>query len=109
MLRLKYFLLGCAVTAALGAWFALHRIDAADAQSLILQKTVESLKTDMLGYTSYRTYLSAGKQSLAAQMKFLAATVEREEDATRVTEKSFFGLSSSGMVNVAYTVEYSFG
>ena len=103
------FLLGCLLTGALAFWLATGRIGEARDRAGALEKMVESKQSELLGYTRYATYLGTGKQSLAAQMKLLAATVVRDESATQVVERSILGLSSSGLVAITYSAEYSFG
>ncbi len=99
------------VVAATGgaAWWAERRVNAALADTVQLQQQVAALQTTLLGYTRYTSYLTAGKQNLAEQMKLLAATVVREEGATQIIEKSVLGLASTGVVAITYTAEYAFG
>ncbi|HEX4325664.1 MAG TPA: hypothetical protein VH105_02540 [Burkholderiales bacterium] len=103
------FLLGCILTAGLAFWLATGRLNEARDKSSVLEKMVAVQESELLGYTRYATYLGTGKQSLAAQLKLLAASVVRDESATQVVERSILGLSSHGMVAISYTVEYSFG
>ena len=91
------------------AWWAERRVNAALADTVQLQQQVAALQTTLLGYTRYTSYLTAGKQTLAEQMKLLAATVVREEGATQIIEKSVLGLASTGVVAITYTAEYAFG
>ena len=97
----------CLLTAGAASWWAQHRVDSALAQTAQLQRQVTELNNALLGYTRYTSYLTAGKQTLAEQMKLLAATVVREEGATQIIEKSVLGIA--GVVAITYTAEYAFG
>ena len=99
----------CLLTAGAATWWAQHRVNTAVAQTAHLQRQVTELNTALLGYTRYTSYLTAGKQTLAEQMKLLAATVVREEGATQIIEKSVLGIASTGVVAITYTAEYAFG
>ena len=99
----------CLLTAGAASWWAQHRVDSALAQTAQLQRQVTELNNALLGYTRYTSYLTAGKQTLAEQMKLLAATVVREEGATQIIEKSVLGIASTGVVAITYTAEYAFG
>ena len=90
-------------------WWAQQRVDNALAQTASLQRQVTELNDTLLGYTRYTSYLTAGKQTLADQMKLLAATVVREEGTTQIVEKSVLGIASTGVVAITYTAEYAFG
>lgn len=75
-----------------------------------LKSVVTSAEKQLLGHTSYTTFLSAGKESLAGQMKLLAATVTREEGVTQIVERALLpGLTSRATVAVWHSTEYSFG
>lgn len=100
---------GVLATAGGAYWWAERRVHAALADAVHLQQQVTALQTTLLGYTRYTSYLTAGKQTLAEQMKLLAATVVREEGATQIIEKSVLGLASTGVVAITYTAEYAFG
>ena len=100
---------GVVATAGGATWWAKRQVDAALANAVHLQQQVAALQTTLLGYTRYTSYLTAGKQTLAEQMKLLAATVVREEGATQIIEKSVLGLASTGVVAITYTAEYAFG
>lgn len=99
----------CLLTAGAATWWAQNRVNNALAQTASLQRQVTELNTALLGYTRYTSYLTAGKQTLAEQMKLLAATVVREEGATQIIEKSVLGMASTGVVAITYTAEYAFG
>lgn len=43
--------------------------------------------SEILGYTRYTSYLSAGKEAMSGQMKLLTATVTREESTTQTIER----------------------
>ena len=100
---------GVVATTGGAAWWAQRRVQAALADVVHLQQQVTALQTTLTGYTRYTSYLTAGKQTLAEQMKLLAATVVREEGATQIIEKSVLGLASTGVVAITYTAEYAFG
>lgn len=74
-----------------------------------LERASTTQMNELLGYTKYSDYITAGKKTLQDQMKFLAAKVVREEGFTRVINKKILGLSSDATVAVWYTAEYSFG
>lgn len=108
-LHLPLFVLGCGVAAGLTYSLMYGRLSDAYAMISTLEKEVSRQESELLGYTKYTTYLTIGKQSLAEQMKLLAATVIREEGVTQVIERSLLGLSSTGTIAIWYTAEYSFG
>ncbi|HRD68498.1 MAG TPA: hypothetical protein PKY50_20415 [Candidatus Competibacter sp.] len=85
------------------------RLSDAYAMVSTLKQEVSHKESELLGYTQYTRYLTIGKQSLAEQMKLLAATVVREESVTQIIERSLLGLPSTGTVAVWYSAEYSFG
>lgn len=95
-----------AAGAAIWLWAGLHHTRE---QVGTLEKTLEFTQSELLGHTAYRVYLGAGKQSLSAQMRLIAAKIIREESAIQVEEKSVLGLSSNGVVSISYTAEYVFG
>ncbi|UVW29637.1 hypothetical protein [Massilia sp. H6] len=99
-----------AVAAAI--FFGLSKVwpvDPLEEQVRMLQAEVSSQREDLLGYTKYTDYLSAGKKHLQEQMKFIAATVVREEGYTRVVNKNVLGVNFNAIVAISYTSEYSFG
>lgn len=102
-------LLACLLATGAATWWARHQVDAALAKTAHLQQQVTELQNALLGYTRYTSYLTAGKETLAEQMKLLAATVVREEGATQIIEKSVLGMASTGVVAITYTAEYAFG
>ncbi len=102
--------LALAFLAALaGGWWAQSQWRATQGEVAALQREVVSTQEQLLGYTRYTTYLTAGQNTLAEQMKLLTATVVREEGATQIVEKSVLGLHSTGVVAIWYTAEYAFG
>lgn len=75
-----------------------------------LKSVVQRTEAELLGHTSYTSFLTAGKQSLAGQVTLLTATIVREEGVSQVVERLLLpGLSSSGTVAIWYAVEYSYG
>ena len=110
---LKKIILGTAVAivASLATYFALQRlIVKAQAEAQELKSVVTRTESELLGHTSYTSFLTVGKQSMAGQMKLLAATVTREESVTQIVEKSFLpGLMSTATVTISHKTEYSFG
>ncbi len=74
-----------------------------------VQAEVTSMKDQLLGYTKYTDYISAGKQVVTAQAKFLAVKVVQDYDLVEHLEAGKFGLTSRASVVVNYSVEYSFG
>jgi hypothetical protein len=54
-------------------------------------------------------YLQEGKKQLAAQQRFLAATVSQPNAVTQVIDQSVLGFHSTGTIAIWYSVEYSFG
>jgi len=110
---LKKIILGTAVAivASLATYFALQRlIVKAQAEAQELKSVVTRTESELLGHTSYTSFLTVGKQSMAGQMKLLAATVTREESVTQIVAKSFLpGLTSTATVAIWHKTEYSFG
>ena len=110
---LKKIILGTAVAivASLATYFALQRlIVKAQAEAQELKSVVTRTESELLGHTSYTSFLTVGKQSMAGQMKLLAATVTREESVTQIVAKSFLpGLTSTATVTISHKTEYSFG
>jgi hypothetical protein len=74
-----------------------------------LEKTIQTMASDLTGYTRYTDYLSVGKKTLSEQAKFLAATVTRKDQDLETLQRSFLWFSSEAAVAVWYTAEYSFG
>lgn len=103
------FVLGCGIAAGLSYSVMNGRLSDAYAMVSTLKQEVSHKESELLGYTQYTRYLTIGKQSLAEQMKLLAATVVREESVTQIIERSLLGLPSTGTVAVWYSAEYSFG
>ncbi|WP_200933040.1 hypothetical protein [Acidovorax sp. Leaf160] len=92
-----------------GGWWMQSRLRAAMGEVSALQRQVETTQDELLGYTRYTNYLTAGQSRLAEQMKLLTATVVREESTTQIVEKSLLGFASAGVVAISYTAEYAFG
>lgn len=86
-----------------------EKLTAAQAKVDELQQVVSSTKDFIVGYTKYTDYLSAGEKALSSQVKFVAASVTRNERDTRSTEKSWLGYKLKGAVVVTYSAEYTFG
>ena len=103
------FVLGCGIATGLTYSVMDGRLSDAYAMVSTLEKEVSRKESELLGYTRYTSYLTVGKQSLAEQMKLLAATVAREENVTQIIERSLLGLPSTGTVAIWYWAEYSFG
>ncbi|MBL8250166.1 MAG: hypothetical protein JNK31_00700 [Candidatus Competibacter sp.] len=103
------FVLGCGLATGLTYSVMNGRLGDAYAMVSALEKEVSRKESELLGYTKYTSYLTVGKQSLAEQMKLLAATVTREENVTQIIERSLLGLPSTGTVAIWYSAEYSFG
>ncbi len=74
-----------------------------------LEQQLSQTKTELLGHTTYTDYLSVTKQALSAQMKFLAAKVDREYVQVQHIERSVLKVPFDATVTVIYAVEYSFG
>ena len=111
MLKLVVIALTAALGAGLVTYLPLHSsLTAALAEAQELKSVVKSREAQLLGHTSYTTFLTVGKQSLAGQMKLLTAIVTREEGVTQVVQRNFLpGLSSSATVAIWYEAQYSFG
>ena len=74
-----------------------------------LEEQLSTTKNELLGHTTYTDYLSVTKQALSAQMKFLAARVNREYVQVQHIERSVLKVPFDATVTVTYAVEYSFG
>jgi len=74
-----------------------------------LEEQLSTTKNELLGHTTYTDYLSVTKQALSAQMKFLAARVDREYVQVQHIERSVLKVPFDATVTVTYAVEYSFG
>jgi hypothetical protein len=105
-----------ALAAALAAalllgWFAARHTDSArDAEAQQLQSLVTTTQKELVGHTSYASYLTAGKQTLGGQAKLLTATVTREEGLTQTITRAFLPhVNSTGSVAMWYAAEYAFG
>ena len=105
-------LTGAALVAALLlGWFAARHADrSVDAQAQQLQSLVTKTQQELVGHTSYTSYLTAGKQTLGGQAKLLTATVTREEGLTQIINRTILPhVSSTGTVAIWYDAEYAFG
>lgn len=103
---------GAALAAALVlGWSAARYADRArDAEAQQLRSLVTTTQQELVGHTSYTSYLTAGKQTLGGQVKLLTATVVREEGLTQIINRTILPhLSSSGTVAIWYAAEYAFG
>ena len=74
-----------------------------------VQKDSELVQSELLGYTKYTDYLTAGKQIVSNEMKLLAVKVVREGDLVENIHKEVMKISSEATVHVHYSAEYSFG
>ena len=100
-------IVAAAVLGAYSTYIAMGR----KAQSRILEVEKELAVTNdqLFGYTKFTDYISAGKQVMTEQAKFLAAKVVRDYDLVEHLESGKFGLTSKATVMVSYRVGYSFG
>ncbi len=79
-----------------------------------LKGVLSQKNAEMLGYTQYTTYLSAGKEALSGQVQLLTATVSRDETTTQTIERVILPrlspkLASSASIAVHYQAQYAFG
>ena len=74
-----------------------------------VEAIADSTKNELLGFTRYTDYLTAGKQVISEKMKLLAAKVVREYVLVEHIQKEVLKLKSDATVIVKYSVEYSFG
>jgi hypothetical protein len=111
MLKMSIAALVVALGAALATYLGLQSVVAkAQTEAQALQSVLARTENELVGHTSYTTFLTAGKQSLAGQMKLLAATVTREDGATQIVDRNFVaGIASKATVAIWHTTEYSFG
>ena len=72
-------------------------------------KQLSETRNELLGSTTFTTYLNESKKVLEGQTTFLAAKVEREYVQVEHIQKSTLGWKSEATVIVKYGVEYSFG
>jgi hypothetical protein len=86
--------------------FAEHK---AQGRIMEVEAIATSVKDELLGYTKYTDYITAGKQVMSEQAKFLAAKVVQEYDLIEHIKAGQLGLTSNATVIVHYSVEYSFG
>ena len=74
-----------------------------------MEEVLSETKKEFLGVTRYTDYLTTTKTALTAQMKFLAATSDREYVHIEHIQRSRLGLKSEATIIVKYAVEYSAG
>jgi len=104
------WLVGAASIAAAVTFFIMQgQVRSANERATLLQDSVTESERSLLGYTTYVRYLQEGKKQLAAQQKFLAATVSQPNAVTQVIDQSVLGFHSTGTIAIWYSVEYSFG
>ena len=106
---LVVFLAGCAAATAGTYYIKNNEVNIVINKNGQLEREVTQRESELLGYTKYTTYLSAGKQSLEGQTKLLAATVRREYNVTQAIERSLLGFKNSGTVSMWFKAEFSFG
>jgi hypothetical protein len=105
----KWLVAAAAIAAAVTFFIMQGQVKAARERAEALQKVVTTSERNLLGYTTYTKYLEEGKKKLAAEQKFLAASVRQPYAVTQVIDQSVLGFHSSGTVAIWYSVEYSFG
>ena len=74
-----------------------------------MEQVLSETKKELFGFTRYTDYLTTTKNAISEQMKFLAATVDREYVHVEHIEKSKYGLKSEATIILKYAVEYSVG
>lgn len=74
-----------------------------------MEQLLSETKKEFLGVTRYTDYLETSRKALTEQMKFLAATADREYVHVEHIEKSKLGLKSEATIILKYAVEYSVG
>ena len=79
------------------------------ARLMTVEEQLSTTKNELLGHTTYTDYLSVTKKALSAQMKFLAAKVDREYVQVQHIERSVLKVPFDATIMVTYAVEYSFG
>ena len=79
------------------------------ARLFVVQEELATTQQDLIGYTKFTDYLTESKVALTAQMKFLAARVDRDYVQVEHIQRSTLGIKSDATVIVKYSVEYSFG
>ena len=79
------------------------------ARLMTVEEQLSTTKNELLGYTRYTDYLTVTKRAMSAQMKFLAARVDREYVQVQHIERSILKVPFDATVTVSYAVEYSFG
>lgn len=79
------------------------------AKLFTVEQELSQTKTNLLGYTKFTDYLAVTKTTMSEQMKFLAATIDREYTLVENIEKTKLGLRSEATIIVKYAVEYSVG
>lgn len=74
-----------------------------------MEQVLSETKKELFGFTRYTDYLTTTKKAISEQMKFLAATVDREYVQIEHIERSKIGLKSEATIILRYAVEYSVG
>jgi hypothetical protein len=107
----RLFFVAALAAALLTGWFAArHTGSARDAQAQQLQSLVTTTQQELVGHTSYTSYLTAGKQTLSGQARLLTATLTREEGLTQIITRAFLPhVNSTGTVAMWYAADYAFG
>jgi hypothetical protein len=102
-------LLGALAAAGI-TWHSLSgKVDSAWEQVKQLTEQVETHKTTLLGYTSYKDHLLAGERALAGQARLITATIDRPESQLRFVQQTYLGVPFNATVKVSYDAEYAFG
>jgi hypothetical protein len=78
-------------------------------QVVEVEEQLARTQQELVGHTTYTTYLSKGKQSLREQSKFLAASVVREDHWIEHMQRDMVLFRSEGTVILKVATEYSFG
>lgn len=93
------------------AWsgYSFYQLKQHEVELSTMRDVVESKTSELLGYTSYSSYIKQSKESLGAQTKFVGATITREDKETRVIKHNWLGVPFNGVVELKYDVEFSVG
>lgn len=107
----RLYLAAALAAAVFLGWSGARQMDRdRDARAQQLQSLVTSTQQELVGHTSYTSYLTAGKQTLGGQAKLLTATVTREEGLTQIINRAILPhVNSTGTVAIWYAAEYAFG
>lgn len=114
MVRMSLGMVVVALVSAIGTYFVHSRYVAPQFAALETKvKQAEDIaatvKNELIGYTKYTDYLSAGAKQLTGQTKFIAASVQREYDWIREVQRDMKVFSSAGTAAIRYKIDYSFG